>query len=202
MLKTALKHQHCVITSGTGSGKSLTYMATIFNDLLKNPPTEPGIRAIIVYPMNALINSQHEEIKRYAKQYTEQTGSPFPINFAQYTGQEKADDKESIRKELNLQIPTQVILTLVPEDKSLKNPTFKDICNTLKGTLLFGNQQLGNRIDNFVTGAMQVPNFLNYLKDNVLIVTPGDRGDIIIAALQANQSSSYPKIAGIVLTAG
>ncbi len=49
---------------------------------------------------------------------------------------------------------------------------------------------------------MQVPNFLNYLKENVLIVTPGDRGDIIICALQANLSTSYPKISGIVLTAG
>ena len=49
---------------------------------------------------------------------------------------------------------------------------------------------------------MQVPNFLNYLKENVLIVTPGDRGDIIIAALQANLSTSYPKISGIVLSAG
>jgi phosphate acetyltransferase len=49
---------------------------------------------------------------------------------------------------------------------------------------------------------MQVPNFLNFIKENVLIITPGDRGDIIIAALQANLSTSYPPIAGIVLTAG
>ena len=86
-----------VVTSGTGSGKSLTYMATIFNDLLKNPPAGPGTRAIIVYPMNALINSQHEEIKRYAAQYLEATGKPFPIEFAQYTGQEKATVKDEIR---------------------------------------------------------------------------------------------------------
>jgi len=49
---------------------------------------------------------------------------------------------------------------------------------------------------------MQVPNFLNYLKENVVIITPGDRGDIIISALQANLSTSYPKVAGIILTAG
>jgi phosphate acetyltransferase len=49
---------------------------------------------------------------------------------------------------------------------------------------------------------MQVPNFLNYLTENVLIITPGDRGDIIISALQANLSTRYPKVAGIVLTAG
>jgi phosphate acetyltransferase len=60
---------------------------------------------------------------------------------------------------------------------------------------------LSNQVDNFVTGAMQVPNFLRFIKDNLLIITPGDRGDIIIAALQANLSTSYPQIAGIVLTA-
>lgn len=67
---------------------------------------------------------------------------------------------------------------------------------------MFGEQQLNNQVDHFVTGAMQLPNFLNYIKENVLIITPGDRGDIIIGALQANVSTNYPKIAGIVLTAG
>ena len=49
-----------IVTSGTGSGKSLTYIGTIFHDLLSHP-SEGGIRAVIVYPMNALINSQFEE---------------------------------------------------------------------------------------------------------------------------------------------
>ncbi|WP_347158771.1 phosphate acetyltransferase [Pontibacter chitinilyticus] len=51
-------------------------------------------------------------------------------------------------------------------------------------------------------GAMQVPNFLNHIRENVLIVTPGDRADIILSALQANLSVNYPKVAGIVLTGG
>jgi phosphate acetyltransferase len=47
---------------------------------------------------------------------------------------------------------------------------------------------------------MQVPNFLRRIKENVLIVTPGDRADIILGALQANASANFPKVAGIVLT--
>ena len=78
----------------------------------------------------------------------------------------------------------------------------REILEHLQGKLLFGEDQLSNQVDNFVTGAMQVPNFLKFLKENVVIVTPGDRGDIIICALQANLSTSYPKVAGIVLTAG
>ena len=77
-----------VVTSGTGSGKSLTYIGTIFNHLLANPDTA-GVAAIIVYPMNALINSQSTEFNTYKDNYERNTGRTFPILFSQYTGQEK-----------------------------------------------------------------------------------------------------------------
>ena len=109
-----------------------------------------------------------------------------------------ADVQEMLRK----QIDADTILAIIPEDKDLKNPTVKEIFETLNGKVLFGQDLLANQVDHFVTGAMQVPNFLNFFQDNLLIVTPGDRGDIIICALQANLSTNYPKVAGIVLTAG
>ncbi len=112
---------------------------------------------------------------------------------------EQAND---VRELLTTQVSSDIILAVIAEDKSLKNPTMREICEILGGKILFGADSLSNQVDNFVTGAMQVPNFLNFIKDNVLIVTPGDRGDIIIAALQANLSTNYPKVAGIVLTAG
>jgi phosphate acetyltransferase len=110
---------------------------------------------------------------------------------------------DDIRELLAAQLPPEVILTVIPATRGLQAPTMKEICEELPGSkLLFGKDRLSNQVDNFVTGAMQVPNFLNFIKENVLIITPGDRGDIIIAALQANLSTSYPPIAGIVLTAG
>lgn len=78
----------------------------------------------------------------------------------------------------------------------------KEIHESLCGNLLFGEGNLSNQVDNVVIGAMNVPHFLNHIKENVLIITPGDRGDMIVAALQANLSISYPKVSGIVLTAG
>jgi len=109
---------------------------------------------------------------------------------------------EIIQELLAPQLPEDTLLSIIPADPGLQNPTIKDICENLDGKLLFGGDFLNNRVDNFVTGAMQLPNFLSFIKENVLIVTPGDRGDIIIGSLQANLSSSYPKVAGIVLTAG
>ncbi len=100
------------------------------------------------------------------------------------------------------QIPQAILLAIIPQYIALQSPTISEINEKLEGKLLFGEEYMSNQADNFVTGAMQVPNFLNYLTENVLIITPGDRGDIIISALQANLSTRYPKVAGIVLTAG
>lgn len=109
---------------------------------------------------------------------------------------------EDVRALLRSQLPAEVLLAVIPDDPQLLHPTMREIQAGLGGKLLFGEAGLGNQVANYVIGAMQVPNFLNYLKENVLIVTPGDRGDIIVCALQANLSASYPRVAGIVLTAG
>lgn len=95
-----------IVTSGTGSGKSLTFLGTIFNYLLKHPG-QPGIKAVLVYPMNALINSQTEEIKKYEEKFTAQRkGEKFPFTFAQYTGQEGDEARDRIRNE-----PPDILLT-------------------------------------------------------------------------------------------
>lgn len=94
-----------VVTSGTGSGKSLTYISTIFNHLFKMP-TKPGIKAIIVYPLNALINSQEAALKTFAQNYTDRTGKELPITFGKYTGQESQKAKESI-----INNPPDILLT-------------------------------------------------------------------------------------------
>lgn len=109
---------------------------------------------------------------------------------------------DDVAQLLVLQVPKDISVAVIPMEKSLKSPTMKEIHEHMGGTLLFGEDRLSNQVDHFVTGAMQVPNFLKHLKENVLIVTPGDRGDIIISALQANLSTNYPKVAGIVLSAG
>jgi phosphate acetyltransferase len=109
---------------------------------------------------------------------------------------------EDVRELLRAQLPAEVLLAVVPQDANLLHPTMREIQAGLGAKVLFGESGLGNQVDNYVIGAMQVPNFLNYLKENVLIVTPGDRGDIIVCALQAHQSASYPRVAGIVLSTG
>ena len=88
-----------IVTSGTGSGKSLTFLGTIFNYLFKNKK-QNGVKAVIVYPMNALINSQFEEISKYKSTYENNRNTKFPITFAQYTGQESDEQRENVKKNL------------------------------------------------------------------------------------------------------
>lgn len=94
-----------VVTSGTGSGKSLTYIGTIFSHLLSQPQAK-GVTAIVVYPLNALINSQTEEFSKYQRNYYNATGRQFPITFGQYTGQEDESKREKMRTD-----PPQILLT-------------------------------------------------------------------------------------------
>jgi phosphate acetyltransferase len=100
-----------------------------------------------------------------------------------------------------MQLPKDIIFSVIPWEKRLQSPTMKEIKETLDAKLIVGEEMLSNHVDHFITGAMMLPNFLEHIKENCLIVTPGDRGDIIIGSLQANLSSNYPKVAGIVLTA-
>lgn len=109
---------------------------------------------------------------------------------------------EAVEQLLRQQLANDIILAVIPEDVKLKSPSMKEINLVLNGKVMFGKQYLTNQADHFIFGAMQVPNFLNHLKQNVVVVTPGDRADIIISSLQASISSSYPQIAGIVLTGG
>jgi ATP-dependent helicase YprA (DUF1998 family) len=89
-----------VVTSGTGSGKSLTYIAAIFDHLFKSGnPMPTGVTAVIVYPLNALVNSQEEELRRYAENYQESRGEKFPIRFAKFTGQEDKTRRDELEAE-------------------------------------------------------------------------------------------------------
>ncbi|GAA4297859.1 phosphate acetyltransferase [Aestuariibaculum suncheonense] len=111
-------------------------------------------------------------------------------------------DAEPLKELLQSRIPSNTDITVIPKIPHLACPTVKEIVKLLDGTIIFGKDHLNNLIENYSVGAMQLRNYLTHLKDNSLVITPGDRADIILGALQANISKNYPKISGIVLTGG
>ena len=112
----------------------------------------------------------------------------------------KADEIDFITEELKKIIPKEVQVDVIPKIDFLAYPTVKEIVDSLDGKIIFGTQFLENAIGSYSTGAMQLRNYLTRINENELVITPGDRADIILGALQANASINYPKIAGIVLT--
>ncbi|MCY2687150.1 phosphate acetyltransferase [Salinimicrobium sp. TH3] len=99
-------------------------------------------------------------------------------------------------------LPDNVAVFALPLIDTLANPTLKEIVEALDGKVLFGEEFLDNQSGSFNVGAMQLRNYLKHLKNESLVITPGDRADIILGALQAHISSNYPRISGIILTGG
>ena len=112
------------------------------------------------------------------------------------------DEVSTLKSLLKARINSGTDITVIPKINSLASPTVKEIVKTLKGNILFGHDMLNNQVDNFNVATMQLRNYLNQLKDDCLVITAGDRADIILGSLQANRSKNYPKISGIILTGG
>jgi ATP-dependent helicase YprA (DUF1998 family) len=92
-----------VLTTGTGSGKSLAYLIPIVDAVLREGPGR-GVKAIVVYPMNALANSQAGELEKFlSRGYPDNQG---PVRFRRYTGQEDDDERRQIWGD-----PPDIILT-------------------------------------------------------------------------------------------
>lgn len=95
-----------------------------------------------------------------------------------------------------------IFISVIPENKILDSPTIKEITEHLNAEVMYGHDRLERQAYRYMVIAMQVQNYLDRLTDNALLITPGDRGEVILSALQAHQSRNYPLIAGILLTTG
>ncbi|PFG75153.1 DEAD/DEAH box helicase [Tepidiforma thermophila] len=92
-IEVARRSESYVLTSGTGSGKSLAYLIPIVDAILREGPGK-GIRAIIVYPMNALANSQAGELHKFLELGF--PGGQGPVRYKRYTGQESDEERQEI----------------------------------------------------------------------------------------------------------
>ena len=108
----------------------------------------------------------------------------------------------TIVQEVGVNLPKSVSINAIPIDQKLNNPTIKEFLMEIEGKVLFGEGFLNNTTGDIKVGAMQLSHFLHHLTDDSVVVTPADRSDILLGTLQANISSNYPSIAGIILTGG
>jgi phosphate acetyltransferase len=114
-----------------------------------------------------------------------------------------SQDGEEIVKILKEKDATAAHLVYVlPNEASLGNPTVGEIADLLGAEVLYGEEELSRHVYSFTVAAMQLRNFLTRIGHGSLIITPGDREDVIIAALASVSSNALENIAGILLTGG
>ena len=127
-IEVARRGESYVLTTGTGSGKSLSYFIPIVDDVLRRRRAgqpRKGITAIVVYPMNALCNSQRDELEKFLNLgYGE---GKEPVTFARYTGQESNEERDRIAKDppdilLTNYVMLELIMTrFLPTDVAVRN---------------------------------------------------------------------------------
>jgi ATP-dependent helicase YprA (DUF1998 family) len=128
-LDIAQRGEPYVVTTGTGSGKTLTYLVPIYDAVIRSQPQQHAVRAIIVYPMNALINSQLDALDHYR----DDNFPDSPVRFDRFTGQERDEDRQRI-----LNDPPHILLTnYVMLEYILVRPTERSLLATATRDLRF-----------------------------------------------------------------
>jgi ATP-dependent helicase YprA (DUF1998 family) len=127
-IATAGKNEPYLVSTGTGSGKSLTYLVPIVDHVLKNNPADHSVRALVVYPTNALINSQLKALQDFKKNWPD-----CPVTFSRYTGQDRGKDRDRI-----LTDPPHILLTnYVMLEYMLIRPTDRSLLHQATRALKF-----------------------------------------------------------------
>ena len=98
--KLSGEDKNIIVATGTGSGKTECYMFPIFNYLMREKEAGklgPGVRALLLFPMNALANDQVKKLRQLLANYPD-------ITFGRYTGEtERTKTEEEVRKEYKLE---------------------------------------------------------------------------------------------------
>lgn len=93
------------------------------------------------------------------------------------------------------------LLACIPYRELLASPSLELLATHLDGELLSGEPSPGRTIGRVAIGAMQVGNAMERLGERTLLITPGDRGDLLLAAVQL-ATGDPPRVAGVILTGG
>ena len=167
-----------VVTTGTGSGKSLTYLVPIYDAIIRNAPERHSVRALLIYPMNALINSQLEALR----EFQERNFPDSPVRFGRYTGQDRDEYRERI-----LQDPPHILLTnyvmaeyilVRPSERSLLKTATEDLRTLVMDELHFYRGRQGADVA-MLTRRLQerAGKDLQAVATSATIVTGGSRDD-------------------------
>lgn len=115
----------------------------------------------------------------------------------------KPNDKDVILNLLKKEHPTNDnLIYTIPNEEMMGNPTVKEIANLFDADIISGEEMLNRHVPSFTIAAMEPRNLLTRIEYGTLVITPGDRTDVILTCLAAVASKTMPNISGIMLTGG
>ncbi|TKB27138.1 phosphate acetyltransferase [Desulfopila sp. IMCC35006] len=103
---------------------------------------------------------------------------------------------------LSESINRKKLVYVIPNNENLGNPSIGEVARLSSAEILYGEENLTRHVRSFTIAAMQLRNFLDRIEYGTLVITPGDRSDVILACLAAGESMTMPNISGIMLTGG
>jgi phosphate acetyltransferase len=113
------------------------------------------------------------------------------------------EDLPLLRSALKQELPQDgIMLSVIPSNTTLSSPTLREVAEQLGAEILYGADQIDKLAYRPLVIAMQLQNYLPHLTEQALLITSGDRSDVILSALQAHKSHHYPQIAGMLLSGG
>ena len=125
-IEKVLNDQNLIVSTGTGSGKTESFLIPVLNSIIREHEAgtlDKGVRALLIYPMNALANDQVERLRELLSDYPE-------ITYGSYTGQTKENYNDALveYKQLNEnRVPLQN--ELISREQIKKNPPHLLITN-------------------------------------------------------------------------
>lgn len=115
----------------------------------------------------------------------------------------RKDDTEPIIQLLKKNMPDSEVSFVIPEEPFLQKLTMRQIKDAINAKLLYGDEDtLSYDVMDFKIAAMNIENVLDHISAGTLVITPGDRLDVLMGLSLTLLSDNYPKIAGILLTCG
>ncbi len=125
------------------------------------------------------------------------------IQLGTIVNRSKKSDVEAIKKLLINNMPTDSLNFVIPEEPFLQKLSVRQIKDSINAELLYGDEDsLNYDVTDFKVAAMNIESVLENITEGTLVITPGDRLDILVGLSLTLLSDNFPKIAGILLTCG
>ena len=147
------------------------------------------------------LNKTHNEVSNSLQLMRRVMENEKCTRFGMVVNRAKSSDVSEIQKIILEHKSDDEIDFVIPEINSLQHLTMRQVMHALKAKHIYGSQEsLDYDISNFRVGAMNLENFLDYAEEGTLVITPGDRFDLLMGIAMTIVSGEFPKIAGILLT--